>query len=842
MNGGLILSYQCFSYYGGLFLVPMLLIVLCLGACNSPPTPEPTTIYCVAEEMFDLENYVAQFEASYPEVRVHVSYRQQIPDDWPKHFDAALMTHTPHASTDLLLDLVPLVESDSQFDVDDYSPGALAAGYMDGRLVAIPIGLEFNVLVYDPRQLTEANVSLPMPGWTWKDLMNVARAVGRHQASMGTGAVFVDNGERNVLLLNWLQEQVPFYEENVDGRLIPVLDRLEIQSAVSDACNAMSDLTVAIDPQSYSHMDYRPLVYLQDGEAAMVTYSLARFGRRHSQYPDLAVSAFPQPNRYGDDDLTAFGALAVSRGTAHPQAVWQWVRFLSRQNLLSRIIGGYSLPARKSVAEDLGVWETLDTETAQIINTILAGQRGSEIEQSQELLGTIQGHLMDALFGVCNLAADSSTALAKAQQEAMFSVSTWYAERDETLKPFSVALPPTLDETGELSEIIEFLVLDSNEQAYLAATQEFEAAHPGWSIQLTTLGEGWAGDCVSAQVSNYDATMFLNLRPALLPIASISELEPSLTDKSFLPQAIEAVSWHGHLLGIPTAIRPLVLYYDPEVFAQLGLAPPTSDWTVANVLDAAEKIVAANPMWLGYAPHTGAEVRFVLEQQGIRLFGDGAYPQPRFTDPAVLCAIKRLRALQGGQQMLSFSPAAMELPIDGEFCLGGPRMLAVALRPYPDTRWPMQIHMSGVFQQSTQVQMAWEWVTFLTEQGGLHNTSALPAIQAETESEVTRQVLDADLHAAYLTALERDTALPEREATVVEDVALWWFEQSLLNVNAGGLEPALEQAQAQTEQFVDCVATAGRVDDVQTLAMCARQVDPEHWLARITAANASSEK
>ena len=118
-------------------------------------------------------------------------------------------------------------------------------------------------------------------------------------------------------------------------------------------------------------------------------------------------------------------------------------------------------------------------------------------------------------------------------------------------------------------------------------------------------------------------------------------------------------------------------------------------------------------------------------------------------------------------------------------------------------------------------------------------------------------------------------ALAEHETTVVEDVALWWFEKALLDVNDGDLEPVLEQAQAQAERFVDCTATAGGVDvhqwlcnqrivalgpalalaerfvdctataggvDVQTLAMCARRVDPEHWLARITAVGSSSER
>lgn len=822
--------------YGNFFLVPMLLAALCLGACNSPPTPERTTVHFITYASFDLEEYVAQFETAHPEIRVHVSYRRPIPGDWPEHFDAALMFFTPQ-ETDMLLALMPLVESDFQFDVHDYYPGALTTGYVDGRLVAIPVGLRFDVLVYDPRQLTEAGLALPAPGWTWEDLMNIARAVRCYQTSVGAGAVFVEDAERSSLLLNWLRERVPFYEEDVDGTFVPLLDRPEVQSAVSNACSAMAELTVAVDPQSYSYMDYRPLVYLQDGEAAMARYPLARFRRQHSQYPDLAATAFPQPNLYRD--LTAFGALAVSRGTAHQQAAWQWVRFLSQQNLLSGIIGGHALPARKSVAEDLQVWETLDAETAQAIHAILDGQADCEMGQNQEPVRIIRDNLMGALFEVCLLGADPGTALAEVQQEAMDNVSTWYAERDNPLEPFSVAPPPAPDET---SETLSLLVLDPNEQAYLAAAQEFEASHPGWSIQLVALGqEGWVGDCVSAQVSNYDTSMFLSLQPVLLPVASISELDPGLTGDSFFPQAIEAVSWHGQLLGVPTAIRPLVLYYDAEVFAQLGLAAPTSDWMVEDVLGAAEKIVAANPMRLGYAPRSGLEVRFVLEQQGIRLFSDEAYPQPRFTDPDVLRAVERLRVLQGGQQVLSWDPAAMQLPVTTGEPFGPHDLDAVALQPYPGARWPTQVRVSGVLQASTHVHVAWEWVTFLARREELHSIGALPAVQARAESEVARQMLGADLHTAYLTALERDATLPERETTVIEDVALWWFEQALLDVNAGDLEPALKQAQDQVEQFVDCVATSGTAN-IQVLATCTRQVDPEHWLARMTAPNSFSEE
>ncbi len=815
----------------------ILLATLCLGACSSSSLPERTPIYFVAEAMFDLDEYVTQFEAAHPDVQVHVSYQMPIPDDWPEHFDAALMTRiSAHREANLLLDLLPLVEADSQFYVDDYYPGALATGYVDGRLVAIPIGLEFDVLIYDPRQLVEAGAPLPADGWTWEDLMNTARAVGRYQASVGDGIVFVEDAEYSSLLLNWIQEQVSFYKEDIDGTFVPELDRPEMQSAVSNACDAMTELAVGVDSQSHSYLDYRPLVYLQDGKAAMLRYSLAGFRRQHSQYPNLAVAAFPQPNF--SRDLTMFGALTISRGTAHQQAVWQWVRFLSQQNVFSRIIGGDDLPARRSVAKDLQAWEALDVETEQVIRAILDGQTDSETKQNQDPLRIVLDNLLNALFETCFLGTAPGTTLAEAQQVAMDKVSTWYAERDDPLEAFNIVPPPIPD---GLSQVLKSLMLHSNEQTYLAAAQEFETSHPGWSIQQIVTGglDGQVADCVSGQTSNYGAVMFLNLQQVLFPIASIGELDPSLRDESFFPQAIEAVSWHGQLIGVPTGIQPLVLYYNSEVFAQLGLAAPTSDWTIADVLDAAEEIAAANPMWLGYAPRTGTEVRFILEQQGIRLFDDKAYP--RFTEPDVLQAIERLRALHGGRQVLSGEPTVMELSLSTGKLFGPLDLDAVALQPYPGSRWPVQVYVSGVLRQSTHVHKAWEWVTFLSKQQGLHGTNALPAAREAAESQVTCQMLGADLHAAYLTALERDTALLERETTIIEDAALWWFEKTLLDANAGDVESEFQQAQIDAEQFVDCVVTAGKADDVQTLAMCAEQVDPDHWLVRITASVSSSE-
>jgi ABC-type glycerol-3-phosphate transport system substrate-binding protein len=130
--------------------------------------PEPVVVHFVSRGLFDLVGYVTQFEADHPGIQVQITYRQPVPDDWPRHFDGALIEGTP-TGTELWLDLWPLIEADPAFDVADYYPAALQAGYVDGRLVALPVELTLNTLLYDRQQWNEAGADTPTPGWTWDD-------------------------------------------------------------------------------------------------------------------------------------------------------------------------------------------------------------------------------------------------------------------------------------------------------------------------------------------------------------------------------------------------------------------------------------------------------------------------------------------------------------------------------------------------------------------------------------------------------------------------------------------------------------------------------------------------
>lgn len=632
------MAYQHLYRYTSLVAM-MLLIASFLGACQPSPLPERTVVVnFVSHPSFDnLEGYVEQFEAAHPDIQINLTYRQDISREWPRRFDAALVSGgLDNFQTDLWLDLTPWTESDSQFDVNDYFSRVLSAGYVEGRLLALPVSWSFDVLVYNPHLLTAAGAARPTSDWSWTDLRNTAVTLGRYYSD-GRGTVFASEGEQSTFLFGWLREQTPLYE-STDGRVAPSLDRPQAPSALLDACHVLSELPMAPDTSATVN---ECLARLQNGEAAMTIspYGLTR--NMSSQYPDLVVTALPRPCK----DLRADAALAISRGTEHAQAAWQWIHFLSRQHFYD---GSSSLPARQSVLENLGSWETWDAELVRVAQTILTGDTDSAMERYREPLQIINDKLWQALWKTCDEGVSAEAALKSAQEEARDDLAEWYADRRVEPIPFKVVAPAPAVETAKT---LDFVALSAHEPFYRAAAEAFRASHPEWSIRFggMTPEATLEADCVSVQVNSFEIPIFLSFQDGFLPLESVTELAPGLSEESFFPSAIQPVSWQGQLLAIPIAIQPLVLYYDAGVFVELGLALPTSDWTVVDVLDAAEKITAAAPHRLGYAPRPGPETRFVLEQQGISLFDEGPYMAPRFTQPDVLAAIERLRALQGGQ-------------------------------------------------------------------------------------------------------------------------------------------------------------------------------------------------
>lgn len=801
--------------------------LLCLSGCVRPTQVERVPIYFVANPAFNLDAHVSEFEERYPQFDIHVTYLSNIPDDWPRHFDAALFWSKPSES-DLFFNLKPLIESDPQFDPDDFYPGALATGYetlptrVDDRLIGIPAGLEFEALAYNTDLVIQAGIDLPLPAGSWQSLIDTVRAVSAYYAGSEQTAALAQDGDRSTVLFNWLHARSAFYAY-VEGHLVPTLDYVELEAALSDACRILPDLSVAIDPQVGPPDGYQPLAYLDEGRSAMTAYPIRFFFAQKSEYADLSMVAFPQPNLY--PDMKASGVLSISRGTQDVQATWAWVRFLS-QNLPPN--ASADLPARKSLAEAGRTWENMDAQTAQIVQTILDGQAKMPDWTERELINHFRFSMIKAVMQVCHANIPLADAMDSAQQSARAAADLWY-EYDTEFEPFAV-VPQVV--SNQDAETLAVMSMSSNVPDYEAISAAFAAQHPGWSVQVSDVGSaGQQADVLVWDTNQLDWLAFLYAQQNMAAVSSLSEV--NLDPDAFDAQALHVVSWHGRVLGVPLSMRPLVLYYHAPTFAELGIAPPASDWTVADVLEAAAQIRAANPELIGYAPLSGSEVRFVLEQQGISLFEPDRLT-PQFASPQIIEALERLGLLQAGGAI--FAPptlaSVMQLPVSffGIQRYRGEPMDAVALVPRAGVRWPIQVIFAGVARASQHANMAWEWAALAHQFPPV--SDALPANRALLDGWEMQAASNRDLRAAYLTALERGQNLPGRDdAALIQDVALWWFE-SALRQTGDGLETALLQAQDKAAQFTACMSAAAGVEP-STLAGCVRETDQAHPLAQM---------
>lgn len=77
--------------------------------------------------------------------------------------------------------LLPLDDYfDSTLDLSSFDESAVAGGMVDGKLYALNIGSNSQVGIYNTRMVEEAGQEIPMTGWTFDDLMNVAKAISEN--------------------------------------------------------------------------------------------------------------------------------------------------------------------------------------------------------------------------------------------------------------------------------------------------------------------------------------------------------------------------------------------------------------------------------------------------------------------------------------------------------------------------------------------------------------------------------------------------------------------------------------------------------------------------------------
>lgn len=165
------------------------------------------------------------FESKYPHITIEPEFAgwenyweriaaQAAGRNLPDVFQQDMQYLDLYGSRGMLLDLGSYVESGA-IDTTHISDSELAGGMLNGKLLAINLGSNAMVGIYDPELFAQAGIEPPGPEWTWDDYLELGRTVvdklGIHWATQFPGNFF--HAFHHVLR----QHGYPFYAPDGSG-------------------------------------------------------------------------------------------------------------------------------------------------------------------------------------------------------------------------------------------------------------------------------------------------------------------------------------------------------------------------------------------------------------------------------------------------------------------------------------------------------------------------------------------------------------------------------------------------------------------------------------------------
>ena len=327
-----------------------------------------------------LEGMVDEFSELYPHITVellpHTFLRSLT---YPGDVNVAYSWDTieRHVKGEItMMDLTPFIEQEESLDLDDFYPGAMSFFRMEAKTLAIPTGVDAEVLYYNKDLFDRYGVPYPEAGWTWDDFLDAANALRDPDAGIyGFGANpdgwdYVDIiYSRGGQLFDDLQ--APTRTMYDDPRNV---EALEWYVSLSE------DYGVAPTREQVQR-EFRGYVY--DGiTRGLVGMWIGGIALRQQYNPEwgFEFGMVPLPGEEGAPTLGWWEeGLFISGEAQHPDACWKWLLFLGERN-----IPEFLMPVRRSLVEseeykNTAGFEVADITLASIENVSPVGYEAQEL-------------------------------------------------------------------------------------------------------------------------------------------------------------------------------------------------------------------------------------------------------------------------------------------------------------------------------------------------------------------------------------------------------------------------------------------------------------------------------
>lgn len=815
----------------------ILILVILFTACTpTPPAPNatvapdgvaPITITFAAESVqeAEFEPLIARFNAEQPTVQVQFVPLEGAPPlaTVVQQADTALVPGVNPQDVGLVTDLRPLLDADATMQIDDFFPAIRPAS---GALPLLPRTVSVPLLAYNRDLFQQRTVSPPTPDTTWADVLTAAEQMARNSGTPDAtyGLLNLDDGSPSLGAL--------LTEAGVNLRDTTAFDTPQVRTGLTRLQQLAQSGALYLPMLTANGADSGQLsAAIRRGQIAMWPVEEGLPPQDGTTTLPFAMGVVRDPRR----QPWVQDGFIISQGTAHRDAAWRWLSFLSQQSL-ARQQG--RLPARASQAQ--AALEQLTADQRSVLQTALASvptQQTWDMATWAALSAATTAVVRDKqpLDAVIQAAAQARQQTANAPQP--------------TAAAIAVATPqPTVKSD---TQVITFSDEWFDRPTLTKLVAQFEQEYPDIDVRLRTHevkeGEFTTAATLAAEADCFlwgdaDATNALDLRPFMDADATFS--------KDDYPRALLSPHTDGGIYSLPYTLAFPMLMANKVLLDQAGIPVPTEPVEVRDVIALAERLHRpdATPPQYGFFGKTEYMLStFAFAKGMVTITGTTDQRIPDLMNPSLIAGVKDYLTLMqfnptpglvGTGQTNTF-PFDYDQPLrEGQvgvwFTMSwGDIPQTAQLEPVILPFAPATGRGEGLGGRGLQIsnrarnpQACWHFIRFLNEQVRLDG-DAFPARRSLAESAAFLRTAPLGSQAAY-TAYQPILDAPPVAWTQPTWYGVWqldgfWLLQAIDRASRGAnLEQELAKAQDVTERFKVCMDQGGKH------GQCARQVDPDY--------------
>lgn len=342
-----------------------------------------TIQFAVPEEfLLVYQDAALEFSAQRPDIQVEIVTLESLPDDplaWPADIDgAARPPDEKLIAAGRVLDLTDYVTSDPTFNDGDFYEQIWRGAWWRERMWFLPYAADMRLLFYDREAYRQAGLAEPSLRWTWGEMAGDLEVLAGLVKAGAFDAAFLDPG-RDALF------SYAFNLDNDCGERATIYCTAPLSKEAAAAAMAWyqsliaaEDVTVDLAPLSAEERDFA-VINLTSPRNVIIWSEEPVLFEHHILYQPAGVVPFPGSQRFDGVTPLAVQGGFISAFSQHPQAAWEWLKFLSYQSLArqKRLV-----PARPSVALATNFWGKLPRPVGEAMRSAFPFARPVLIEEA----------------------------------------------------------------------------------------------------------------------------------------------------------------------------------------------------------------------------------------------------------------------------------------------------------------------------------------------------------------------------------------------------------------------------------------------------------------------------